>query len=70
MKQNEYCYEGKLLKTERNRYYSQSAETLAEAMDSGVIYFVADYKTGKINRNSMNFVIICGSAEGRPPSRR
>lgn len=37
MKQNEYCYEGKLLKTERNRYYSQSAETLAEAMDSGVI---------------------------------
>ena len=32
-------------------------------MDSGVFI----YKAGRTNRNSMNFVIICGSAEGRPP---
>ena len=33
-------------------------------MDSGVFI----YKAGRTNRNSMNFVIICGSAEGRPPA--
>lgn len=37
MKQQEYCYEGKLLRTERNRYYTQSAETLSEAIDTGII---------------------------------
>lgn len=37
MKQQDYCYEGKRLKTERNRYFTQNAETLAEAMDSGII---------------------------------
>lgn len=33
----EYGYEGKLLKSERNRYYTQSVETLESAMDSGII---------------------------------
>jgi small subunit ribosomal protein S1 len=37
MKHQEYCYEGKRLKTDRNRYYIQNAETLSEAMDSGII---------------------------------
>ncbi len=37
MKQQEYCYEGKRLKTERNRYYSQSIENLIEAMNLGII---------------------------------
>ncbi len=37
MKQQEYCYEGKRLKSERNRYYTQSIENLTEAMDSGAI---------------------------------
>lgn len=37
MKQQEYCYEGKRLKSERNRYYSQSFDTIAEAMESGII---------------------------------
>ena len=37
MKYDDYCYEGKRLKTERNRYYTQNAETIAEAMDSGII---------------------------------
>lgn len=36
MKQ-EYGYEGKLLKTERNRYYTQSIETLTTAMEQGII---------------------------------
>lgn len=36
MKQD-YSYEGKRLKSERNRYYSQNAETLASAMESGII---------------------------------
>ena len=33
----DYCYEGKLLKTERNRRYTQNIETLTEAMESGII---------------------------------
>lgn len=33
----DYSYEGKRLKTEKNRYYSQSIETLTSAMESGVI---------------------------------
>ncbi len=36
MKQ-EYCYEGKIFKQERNRYYTQNAETLTDAMESGII---------------------------------
>ena len=36
MKQ-EYYYEGKRLKTERNRYYTQNAETLNDAMENGII---------------------------------
>lgn len=36
MKQ-EYSYEGKLLKTDKNRYFTQNPETLTAAMDSGVI---------------------------------
>ena len=36
MKQ-EYFYEGKLLKTEKNRYYTQNPDTLCEAMEKGVI---------------------------------
>lgn len=36
MKQ-EYSYEGKRLKTEKNRFYTQSIEALESAMDSGVI---------------------------------
>ncbi len=37
MKQQDYCFEGKRLKTDRNRYYSQNIETITEAMNSGVI---------------------------------
>ncbi len=37
MKQQDYCYEGKRLKTERNRYYTQNADTLFEAMEQGLI---------------------------------
>ena len=33
----EYSYEGKRLKTEKNRFYTQSIEALESAMDSGVI---------------------------------
>ena len=33
----EYGYEGKLLKTERNRRYTQSVDSLESAMDSGII---------------------------------
>ncbi len=36
MKQ-EYSYEGKLLKSEKNRFYTQSIENLEAAMDSGII---------------------------------
>ncbi len=37
MRQQDFCYEGKLLKSERNRYYTQNAETLSEAMNAGII---------------------------------
>lgn len=37
MKHQEFCFEGKLIKTEQNRYYTQNAETLIEAMNAGVI---------------------------------
>lgn len=37
MKQQEFCYEGKLLKSEKNRYYTQNTETLFEAMNAGII---------------------------------
>ncbi len=37
MKQQDYCYEGKLLRTERNRYFTQSYDTLATAMEEGLI---------------------------------
>ncbi len=37
MKHQDYCYEGKKIKTEQNRYYTQSMETLTEAMDMGII---------------------------------
>ncbi|MBE6691903.1 MAG: 30S ribosomal protein S1 [Ruminococcaceae bacterium] len=33
----QYCYEGKLLKTEQNRYYTQNSDTLAEAMEREII---------------------------------
>lgn len=36
MKQ-EYSYEGKLLKTEKNRYFTQNADTLSSAMNGGLI---------------------------------
>lgn len=36
MKQ-EYSYEGKRLKTEKNRYYTQSVEAIEAAMDAGII---------------------------------
>ena len=36
MKQD-FCYEGKLLKTDRNKRYTQSLENLQEAMDNGII---------------------------------
>ena len=36
MKQ-EYRFEGKLLGTELNRYYTQSTEALTEAMENGTI---------------------------------
>lgn len=37
MKQQDYCYEGKRIKTEQNRYYTQNTDTLAEAMNAGII---------------------------------
>ena len=37
MKTNEYCYEGSLLRTERNRRYTQSLEGLSAAMEEGII---------------------------------
>ncbi len=37
MKQQDYCYEGKRIKTEQNRYFTQNLDTLTEAMNSGVI---------------------------------
>ncbi len=37
MKQQEFSYEGKRLKTEKNRFFCQSVETLTEAMNLGVI---------------------------------
>ncbi len=37
MKHQEYCYEGKRIKTEQNRYFTQNLDTLTEAMNSGII---------------------------------
>ncbi len=37
MKQQDYCYEGKRIKTEQNRYFTQNLDTLTEAMNSGII---------------------------------
>ncbi len=37
MKHQEYCYEGKLINTDRNRRLTRSAESLTEAMDNGTI---------------------------------
>jgi small subunit ribosomal protein S1 len=37
MKHQEFFYEGKLIKTEENKYYTQNYDTLATAMDEGVI---------------------------------
>ena len=39
----DYGYEGKRLKTDKNRYYSQSVETLTSAMESGVILEAVSY---------------------------
>lgn len=65
MKHQEYCYEGKRIKTEQNRYFTQNLDTLAEAMNSGIILEGISY----LCDHDRHLHIKAGSIEGIIPKQ-